>query len=217
MPFFQKLEFLGSYKLTVKNKYPLPRIDDLFDQLKGASIFSKIDLQSGYHQLRIKDADVHKTAFRTRYGNYEFLVMPFGLTNALAAFMELMNRVFRPYVDQFVVVFIDDILVYSKDRESHDTHLQVVLETLRKEQLYAKLSKCEFWKNEVSFLGHIVSKEGILVDLKKIEVAIEWKPLRNVTEVRSFLGLAGYYRRFVKGFSMTAAPMTRLLQKKCKV
>ena len=203
-------------KLTVKNKYLLPRIDDLFDQLKGASIFSKIDLRSGYHQLRIKDADVHKTTFRTRYGHYEFLVMPFGLTNAPAAFMDLMNRVFQSYVDQFVVVFIDDILVYSKDRESHDTHLQVVLETLRKEQLYAKLSKCEFWKNDVSFLGHIVSKEGIRVDPKKIEVVVEWKPPRNVTEVRSFLGLAGYYRRFVKGFSMTAAPMTRLLQKNVK-
>ena len=203
-------------KLTVKNKYPLPRIDDLFDQLKGASIFSKIDLRSGYHQLRIKDADVHKTAFRTRYGHYEFLVMPFGLKNAPAAFMDLMNRFFRPYVDQFVVVFIDDILVYSKDQESHDIHLRVVLETLRKEQLYAKLSKCEFWKNEVSFLGHIVSKEGIRVDPKKIEVVVEWKPPRNVTEVRSFLGQARYYRRFVKGFSMTAAPMTRLLQKNAK-
>ena len=198
-------------KLTIKNKYPLPRIDDLFDQLKGASIFSKIDLRFGYHQLSIKDVDVHKTAFRTRYGHYEFLVMPFGLTNALAAFMDLMNRVFQPYMDQFVVVFIDYILVYSKDQENHDTHLWVVLETLRKEQLYAKLSKCEFWLNEVSFLGHIVSKEGIRVDPKKIEVVVKWKPPRNVTEVRSFLGLAGYYKRFVKGFSMIAAPMTRLL------
>ena len=160
-------------KLTVKNKYPVPRIDDLFDQLKGVSIFSKIDLRSGYHQLKIKDANVHKTAFTTRYGHYEFLVMPFGLTNAPAAFMDLMNRVFRPYVDQFVVVFIDDILVYSKDRESHDTHL--VLEILRKEQLYAKLNKCEFWMTEVSFLGHIVSKEGIRVDPKKIEVVVEGK------------------------------------------
>ena len=198
-------------KLTIKNKYPLPRIDDLFDQLKGASIFSKIDLRFGYHQLSIKDVDVHKTAFRTRYGHYEFLVMPFGLTNALAAFMDLMNRVFQPYMDQFVVVFIDYILVYSKDQENHDTHLWVVLETLRKEQLYVKLSKCEFWLNEVSFLGHIVSKEGIRVDPKKIEVVVKWKPPRNVTEVRSFLGLAGYYKRFVKGFSMIAAPMTRLL------
>ena len=148
-------------KLTIKNKYLLPRIDDLFDQLKGASIFSKIDLRSGYHQLRIKDVDVHKTVFRTRYGHYEFFVMPFGLKNAPAAFMDLMNRVFQSYVDHFVVVFIDDILVYSKDRENHESHLWVVLETLRKEQLYAKLSKCEFWLNEVSFLGHIVSKEGI--------------------------------------------------------
>ena len=148
-------------KLTVKNKYLFPKIDDLFDQLKGASIFSKIDLRSRYHQLRIKDADVHKTAFRTRYGHYEFLVMPVCLTNAPVAFMDLMNRVFRSYVDQFVIVFIDDILVYSKDREDHDTHLRVVLETLRKERLYAKLRKCEFWLKEVSFLGHIVSEEGI--------------------------------------------------------
>ena len=199
--------------MTVKNKYPLPRIDDLFDQLKGASVFSKIDLRSGYHQLRIKDTDVHKTMFRMRYGHYEFLVMPFGLTNAPTAFKDLMNRVLRLYVDQFVVVFIDDILVYSKDRENHDTHLRVVLETLRKERLYAKLSKCEFWLREVSFLGHIVSEEGIQVDPKKVEVIIEWKPPRNVTEVRSFLGLAGYYRRFVKGFSMTTTLMTRLLQK----
>ena len=204
-------------KMTVKNKYPLPRIDDLFDQLKGASVFSKIDLRSGYHQLRIKDTDVNKTMFRTRYGHYEFLVMPFGLTNASAAFMDLMNRVFRLYVDQFVVVFIDGILVYSKDWENHDTHLRVVLETLRKAQLYAKLSKCEFWLNEVSFLGHLVSKEGIQADPRKIEVIIEWKPPRNVTKVHSFLGLAGCYRRFFKGFSMTAALMTRLLQKKCKV
>ena len=155
-------------KLTIKNKYLLPRIDDLFDQLKGASIFLKIDLRSGYHQLRIKDVDVHKTTFRTRYGHYEFLVMSFGLTNALAVFINLMNHVFRPYVDQFVIVFIDDILVYSKDRENHDTHIRVVLETLTKEQLYVKSSKCEFWLNEVSFLSHVVSKKGIQVDPKKL-------------------------------------------------
>ena len=179
-------------KMTVKNKYPLPRIDDLFNQLKGASVFSKIDLRSGYHQLWIKDTDVHKTAFKTWYGHYEFLVMPFGLTNALAIFMELMNLVFRLYVDKFFVVFIDDILVYSKDWENHDMRLRVVLETLRKERLYAKLTKCEFWLREVSFLGHIISEEGIQVVPKKVEVIIEWKPSRNVTEVRSFLGLAGY-------------------------
>ena len=138
--------------------------------------------------MRIKDADVHKTTFRTRYGHYEFFIIPFGLTNAPVAFMDLMNRVFRSYADQFVVVFIDDILVYSKDREDHDTHLRVVLQTLRKEQLYAKLSKCEFLLGEVSFLGHIVSEEGIRVDPKMIEVIIEWKPPRNVTEVSSFHG-----------------------------
>ena len=148
-------------KMTVNNKYLLPRIDDLFDQLKCVSVFSKIDLRSGYHQLRIKDTNVHKTTFRTRYGHYGFLVMPFELKNATTAFMDLMNRVFRPYVDQFVVVFIDNLLVYSKDLENHDTHLQVVLETLRKERLYEKLSKCEFWLKDVSFLRHIVSEEGI--------------------------------------------------------
>ena len=195
-------------KMTVKNKYPLPRIDDLFDQLKGAGVFSKIDIRSGYHQLRIKDVNVNKTTFRTRCGHYEFLVMLFGLTNAAAVFIDLMNHVFRPFLDRFVVVFIDDILVYLKDWEDHDTHLRVVLETLRNEQWYAKMSKCE-----VSFLGHIVSKEGIRVDPRKIEVILEWKPPRSVTGVLSFLGLAGYYKRFVKEFSMTATSMTGLLQK----
>ena len=151
-------------------------------------------------------------AFRMRYGHYEFLVMSFGLTNAPTAFMDLMNRVFQPFLDRFVLVFIDDILVYSKDREDHYTHLWVVLETLRMEQLYEKLSKCEFWLREESFLGHIVAEEGIRVDPRKIEVILEWKPPRSVIEVRSFLGLLSYYRRFVKEFSMTATPMTRLLQ-----
>ena len=159
-------------KVTVKNKYPLPRIEDLFDQLKGAGVFLKIYLRSGYYQLRVKEGDVPKTAFRTRYGHYEFLVMPFGLTNAPAAFMDLMNRVFRPYVDQFVVVFIDDILVYSKDAQEHEQHLRIVLETLREKKLYAKLSKCDFWLNEVSFLGHIVFVEGIRVDPAKIEAVM---------------------------------------------
>ena len=137
--------------MTIKNKYPLPSIDDLFDQLQGAQYFSKIDLRSGYHQLRIREADVSKTAFRTRYGHYEFLVMSFELTNAPAAFMDLMNRVFRPYVDQFVVVFIDDILVYSKSIEKHVYHLRAVLQTLREHQLYAKFSKYNLWTEGVSF------------------------------------------------------------------
>ena len=148
-------------KRTVKNKYPLPRIDDLFDQLHGASYFSKIDLRSGYHQLKVKKEDVAKTAFRTRYGHYEFLVMPFGLTNAPAAFMDLMNRVCRPFLDHFVIVFIDDILIYSKSEDEHRKHLKAVLEVLREKKLYAKFSKCEFWIREVQFLGHVISSEGI--------------------------------------------------------
>ncbi|KAD2805397.1 hypothetical protein E3N88_38774 [Mikania micrantha] len=148
-------------KLTIKNRYPLPRIDDLFDQLQGATCFSKIDLRSGYHQLRVNDEDIPKTAFRTRYGHYEFVVMPFGLTNAPAVFMDLMNRVCRPYLDQFVIVFIDDILIYSKSEQEHEDHLRKVLELLRAEQLYAKFSKCEFWLKEVHFLGHVKNKDGI--------------------------------------------------------
>ena len=203
-------------KVTVKNKYPLPRIEDLFYQLKGAGVFSKIGLRSRYYQLRVKEVDMPKTAFRTRYGHYEFLVMPFGLTNAPAEFMDLMNRVFRPYVDQFIVVFIDDILVYSKDAQEHEQHLKIVLQTLSEKKLYAKLRKCDFWLKEVSFLGHIVSAEGIRVDPIKIEAVMNWKPPRNVTEVRSFLGLAGYYRRFVRGFFVIASLLTKLLRKGIK-
>ncbi|KAL4011131.1 hypothetical protein IC575_028178 [Cucumis melo] len=155
-------------KVTVKNRYPLPRIDDLFDQLEGATVFSKIDLRSGYHQLRIKDGDVPKTAFRSRYGHYEFIVMSFGLTNAPAVFMDLMNRVFREFLDTFVIVFIDDILIYSKTEAEYEEHLRMVLQTLRDNKLYAKFSKCEFWLKQVSFLGHVVSKVS-LVDPAKIE------------------------------------------------
>ena len=148
----------------MKNKYPLSRIDDLFDQLQGAQFFFKIDLTSGYHQLRIREVDISKTAFRTRYGHYEFLVMSFGLTNTPTAFMDLMNRVFRPLVDQFVVVFIDDILVYSKSMKEHMYHLRTVLQTLREYHLYAIFSNCDFWLESVTFLGHVVYKDGIQVD-----------------------------------------------------
>ena len=200
-------------KVTIRNQYPLPRIDDLFDQLQGAKVFSKIDLRSGYHQLRVHDEDVPKTTFRTRYGHFEFLVMPFGLTNALAAFMDLMNRIFRPYLDQFVIVFIDNILIYSGSGEEHAKHLRIILQTLREHRLYAKLSKCQFWLDSVAFLGHIVSVEGVSVDPQKVEAILNWKPPTSVTEIRSFLGLAGYYRKFVEGFSKIVAPLTGLTRK----
>jgi hypothetical protein len=200
-------------RLRPNNKYPLPRIDDLFDQLQGVKYFSKIDLRSGYHQLRIKEADIQKTTFVTRYGQYEFTVLPFGLTNAPAFFMNLMNKVFKEELDKFVVVFIDDILIYSKSQKDHDHHLQIVLGRLRAHQLYAKLSKCEFWLEKIAFLGHILTAEGIEVDPSKTEAVSKWKQPSSVSEVRSFLGMAGYYRRFIKGFSSIAKPLTELLKK----
>ena len=203
-------------RVTVKNRYPMPRIDDLFDQLRGSTCFSKIDLRTGYHQLRVREADIEKTAFRTRYGHYEFLVMPFGLTNAPAAFMDLMNRIFRPYLDQFVVVFVDDILIYSLNEAAHMEHLRAVLTLLRAHQLYANLGKCEFWLAEVKFLGHVVSGDGVLVDPSKIDAVSTWVQPTNAFEIRSFLGLAGYYRRFVQDFARLAAPMTRLTRKGVK-
>ncbi|PNY01683.1 retrotransposon-related protein [Trifolium pratense] len=200
-------------KVTIKNKYPLPRIDDLMDQLVGACVFSKIDLRSGYHQIRVKAEDIPKTAFRTRYGHYEYSVMPFGVTNAPGVFMEYMNRIFHPYLDRFVVVFIDDILVYSKTEEEHAEHLRIVLKTLQEKKLYAKLSKCDFWLKKVSFLGHVISSGGISVDPSKIDAVLKWGTPESVFEIRSFLGLAGYYRRFIEGFSKLALPLTQLTRK----
>ncbi|GJU25991.1 putative reverse transcriptase domain-containing protein [Tanacetum coccineum] len=179
-------------------------------------IYSKIDLRSGYHQLRVREQDIPKTAFRTRYGHYEFQVMPFGLTNAPAVFMDLMNRVCKPYLDKFVIVFIDDILIYSKDEREHEEHLKAILELLKKEKLYAKFSKCEFWIPKVQFLGHVIDSRGIHVDPAKIESIKDWASPKTPTEIRQFLGLAGYYRRFIEGFSKIAKSMTKLTQKGIK-
>ncbi|GJY87479.1 putative reverse transcriptase domain-containing protein [Tanacetum coccineum] len=203
-------------KLTVKNCYPLPRIDDLFDQLQGSSVYSKIDLRTGHHQLRIREEDIPITAFRTRYGHYEFQVMSFGLTNAPAVFMDLMNRVCKSYLDKFVIVFIDDILIYSKSKEEHEEHLKTILELLKKEQLYVKFSKCDFWLESVQFLGHVIDSKGVHVDPAKIEAIKNWATPTTPTEVRQFLGLAGYYWRFIKGFSLISKPLTKLTQKNKK-
>ncbi|GKE60805.1 putative reverse transcriptase domain-containing protein [Tanacetum coccineum] len=203
-------------KLTMKNQYLLLRIDDLFDQLQGSRVYSKIDLRSGYHQLIVREEDIPKTAFRIRYGHYEFQVMPFGLTNAPAVFMDLMNRVCKSYLDKFVIIFIDDILIYSKSEEEHAEHLKLILELLKKEELYAKFSKCKFWLSKVQFLGHVIDSEGIHVDPAKIESIKDWASPKTPIEIRQFLGLAGYYRRFIEGFSKISKPMTKLTQKNVK-
>ncbi|WVZ49148.1 hypothetical protein U9M48_000525 [Paspalum notatum var. saurae] len=187
--------------VTIKNKYPLPHIDILFDQLAGAKVFSKIDLRSGYYQIKIRGEDIPKTAFSTRYGLYEYLVMSFGLTNALAFFMYMMNSVFMNELD---------------NEEEHKEHLRIVLNRLREHKLYAKFSKCAFWLKEVSFLGHILSEKGVAVDPSKEKDVLNWKQPETVTEIQSFLGLVGYYRRFIKDFSKTAKPMTSLTKKECE-
>ncbi|GJR13546.1 putative reverse transcriptase domain-containing protein [Tanacetum coccineum] len=191
-------------------------IDDLFDQLQGSSVYSKIDLRSSYHQLRVREEDILKSTFRTWYSHYDFQVIPFGLTNAPAVFMDLMNRVCKPFLDKFIIFFNDDILIYSKNEKEHEEHLKVILELLKKEELYAKFSKCEFWIPKVQFLGHVIDSRGIHVDLAKIESIKDWASPKTPTEIRQFLDLDGYYRRFIKGFLKIAKPMTKLTQKKVK-
>jgi hypothetical protein len=202
--------------VTIKNKYPLPRIDVLFDQLVGAKVFSKIDLRSGYHQIKIRASDILKTAFSTRYGLYEYLVMSFGLTNAPAYFMYLKNSVFMPELDKFVVVFIDDLLVYSKSEDEHTKHLHTILPRLWDHRLYTKFSKCDFWIREIKFLGHTISQDGIRIDPEKVQEVMDWNPPTTVRQIWSFLGLAGYYRRFIPVLSRIAKPMTELLKKGVK-
>ncbi|GJS11323.1 putative reverse transcriptase domain-containing protein [Tanacetum coccineum] len=203
-------------ELEDRESLPITRIDDLFDQLQGLSVYSKIDLRSGYHQLRVRDEDIPKTAFRTRYRHYEFQVMLFGLTNAPTVFMDLMNRVCKPYLDKFVIVFIDDILIYSRNKEEHADHLRIILELLKEEKLYAKFSKCDFWISIVQFLRHLIDSQGLHVDPAKIEAVKNWASPTTPTEIRQFLGLAGYYRRFIKNFSKIAKSLTELTQKNKK-
>lgn len=208
------VDYRALNRITVKNKYPLPRIDELHDRLVGAKIFSKLDLQSGYHQIPVKEQDILKTAFRSRYGLYEFTVMPFGLTNAPATFQNLMNNIFFKYLDKFVVVYLDDILIYSKNVEEHAQHLAEVFQKLSDNQLYIKISKCEFGKSQMSFLGHMISSSGLAPEQDKIKAVNDWPiPLMNISDVRGFLGLTGYYRRFIKDYAKIALPLTEVLKK----
>jgi hypothetical protein len=211
------IDYRALNEVTVKNKYPLPRIEDLFDQLKVANVFSKIDMRLGYHQLMIRPTDIPKTSFITKYGLYEFMVMSFGLTNVPAYFMYLMNNVFMDYLDTFIVVLIDDILVYYQNEQEHEEHLRKVLQRLQDCQLYTKLSKCKFWISEVLFLGHIINRDGLAVDPKKVAPILDWEAPKDVRGIKSFIGMAGYYRRFIEGFSKIARPMTTLLEKKVEL
>ncbi|CAI7850902.1 unnamed protein product [Closterium sp. NIES-54] len=195
---------------TIKNKYPLPRVEELFDMLGEATVFSKLDLRSSYHQIRLAEDDISKTAFRTRYGHFEFRVLPFGLTNAPATFMGLMNNIVRPFLDRFVIVFLDDILIFSKSLEEHAHHLRIVLDTLRQHRLYAKLSKCTFACSSIGFLGHVISSQGIAMDPAKVQCLADWTAPCTVEDLQSFIGLAKYYRKFIFNFSHICAPLTDL-------
>lgn len=207
------IDYRALNKLTVKNRYPLPRIDDLLDGCEGACVFSSLDLTSGYHQIRIRIEDIPKTAFRTPFGHYEWRVLSFGLTNAPATFQSVMNKVFRDVLGKFVMVYFDDILIFSKSPEEHRDHLRQALEILRKNQLYAKLSKCSFGQSSVSFLGHTLSAAGLSADPSKVSAVRDWPVPQDVPQLRSFLGLAKYFRKSIKGYASITSPLTALLHK----
>lgn len=195
-------------KITIKYRFPIPRLNDLLDELHGSTVFSKVDLRSGYHQIRIYEGDEWKTAFKTKEGLYEWLVMPFGLSNAPSTFMRLMNHVLKPFLGRFIVVYFDDILVYSQSMEDHQTHLVQLFQVLDQEKLYGNLEKCEFFTKQVNFLGYLVTDQGIQVDEKKVQAIRDWPVPQSIQQVRSFHGLASFYRRFIKNFSTIVAPMT---------
>lgn len=199
-------------KITVRYRFPIPRLDDLLDQIGTSKIFSKIDLKSGYHQIRIRPGDEWKTAFKTREGLFEWLVMPFGLSNAPSTFMRIMNQALRPFIGKFVVVYFDDILIFSQSLGDHKDHLRQVLQVLRTQEFYAAKHKCEFGVSQVLFLGYVVSDQGLSVDTSKIEAIRSWPIPRTISEVRSFHGLASFYRRFVQHFTSIMAPITNCMR-----
>ena len=199
--------------ITIKYRYPIPRLDDMLDELHGAQVFSRVDLRSSYHQIRMRSGDEWKTAFKTKQGLYEWLVMPFGLSNAPSTFMRLMNQVLKPFIGHFVVVYFDDILVYSRDEQDYKRHLRQVFQVLREQKLYAKMEKCEFFTSQLTFLGYVVSAKGIQVDPSMVEAVQSWPVPKSVTEVRSFHGLISFYRRFIKDFSSLMAPITECMKR----
>ena len=204
------VDYRALNKLTVKDRYPLPHTDELTDRLSKAQYLTKLDLRAGYHQVRIHEDDILKTAFITRYGLYEYLVMPFGLCNAPSTFMRMMNDILRPLLDVCVIVFIDDILIYSETENQHHNDVCKVFDLLRQHQLYVKLSKCEFFKHEVEFLGHIVGNGQIKMCPSKVDAILQWPIPSSITDIRSFLGLCNYYRKFIQGFSTIASPLIEL-------
>jgi hypothetical protein len=207
------IDYRALNKITVRNQHPLPRIDEMFEQLHGSCVFSKLDLASGYHQIRMHEDSIEKTAFKTRYGHYEFVVMPFGLTNAPATFQSVMNSILDPFMDRFVLVYLDDILIYSKSMVEHVEHLKSVLAALREHKFYCKRSKCQFGSQQVEYFGHLLTPQGIMVDPRKVAAIRDWPDPTNVSQLRGFLGLVQYYDAFVDHFADHAFPLTELLKK----
>lgn len=204
------IDFRALNKITIKNRYPLPCIDDLLDKLKDAFYFSKLDLRSGYHQIRFAEQDVWKTAFKMKQGLYEWMVMPFGLANALATFMRVMNDVFRPFIDDFVIVYLDDILVFNRAWDEHIKHVKQVLNVLKRGNISVNMSKCEFGRTYLNYLGYNVGGGELKRDLSKNKVIVNWPKPNIATEVRSFLGVAQYWRKFIANLSLIATSLHAL-------